>query len=67
MFTFHTKLADISLASSLLATTRESASVNSNNLVLIQFLSKVGAQYSETMNPYRITSYTKVRERIGIS
>jgi hypothetical protein len=37
IYIFNTKLADVSLASSLLATARQNASVNSSHLVLIQF------------------------------
>jgi hypothetical protein len=61
------KLADVSVVSSLLATTGQNVSVNCSHLFVVQFLSKVAAQCLETRNAYRITSYTEVRERKAIS
>jgi hypothetical protein len=67
VYIFHTKLA-YGLASSLLATTRQNASLhNPTQLALTHFLSKVTAQCPQTINPHRKTSYAKVEERKVIS
>jgi hypothetical protein len=64
---FHTKLADVSVAEMILARAEQNASANSSHLDVIQFIPEVTAQRPETMNLYRMTSYTKVKERKVIS